>query len=190
MKNLSFIPLLLTISLYFVSLCASQAQQKFNLEGQQEFKVSGTSTVHDWDMVSEGNQRGEAMIKLANGKIEEIRNLIIIIPARSLKSGRSGMDRNAYETLKADDHPEIKFELTSVDEITSDRIMAVGDLTIAGTTHSIPLEVNYVIQGNQLQFSGSKEITFQEFKMEPPRAMLGTIRTGDELAISFVSTFQ
>jgi hypothetical protein len=189
MKNLFCISAFLTISLFYSSIGVGQAQQKFHLEGRQEFKVSGTSTVHDWDMVSEGNQRGEAMIKLANGKIEEIRDLIITIPARSLKSGRSGMDRNAYETLKADDHPEIKFELTSVDEITRDRIMAVGDLTIAGTTRSIPLEVNYVIQGNQLQFSGSKEITFQEFNMEPPKALLGTIRTGDDLTLSFVSTF-
>jgi polyisoprenoid-binding protein YceI len=180
----------LLVAFLVLAVMPAQAQQTFSLSGDQEFKVAGTSTIHDWDMVSKDGQKGNAKIKMENGKITEIQNLKVVLPASTLKSGKNGMDKNAYEALKVKNHPEIQFELTEVLSISDNLIKAKGNLTIAGTTKSVPMDVKYAVNGSGLVFSGSQKIKFTQFNIDPPTAMFNTIKTGDDLTVSFNSTFK
>ncbi|GAA0893517.1 hypothetical protein GCM10009122_31960 [Fulvivirga kasyanovii] len=165
------------------------AQNAYTLTINQEFKVSGTSTLHDWDMVSD-DATGEGQITIENQKITRINSLVVTLPTKSLKSGKGSMDDNAYEALVAKKYPEIQFELIEIETITDQSLQAKGNLTITGTTSLVSLQVDYVITGNTVQFSGSFPITFTQFNIEPPKALLGTIKTGDKLQISFETTFK
>nr|WKN35880.1 YceI family protein [Tunicatimonas sp. TK19036] len=165
------------------------AQNAYTLTINQEFKVSGTSTLHDWDMVSD-DATGEGQITIENQKITRINSLVVTLPTKSLKSGKGSMDDNAYEALVAKEYPEIQFELIEIETITDQSLRAKGNLTIAGTKSLVPLQVDYEITGNTVQFSGSFPITFTQFNIEPPKALLGTIKTGDKLQISFETTFK
>jgi polyisoprenoid-binding protein YceI len=165
------------------------AQNAYTLIINQEFKVSGTSTLHDWDMVSD-DATGEGQITIENQKITRINSLVVTLPTKSLKSGKGSMDDNAYEALVAKKYPEIQFELIEIETITDQSLRAKGNLTIAGTKSLVPLQVDYEITGNTAQFSGSFPITFTQFNIEPPKALLGTIKTGDKLQISFETTFK
>ncbi|WP_143960913.1 YceI family protein [Litoribacter populi] len=165
------------------------AQETLTLNGKSEFKVSGTSTIHDWDMISDNGQKGSAKIKLDNGKIASIETLKVSFPANTLKSGKNGMDKNAYEALNVKKHPEILFELTEVLDISDKVIKAKGNLTIAGKTQNVPMDVNYTVSGNKVNFSGNQNIKFTQFNIDPPTAMFNTIKTGDDLKVSFNTTF-
>lgn len=165
------------------------AQNAYTLTINQEFKVSGTSTLHDWDMVSD-DATGEGQITIENQKITRINSLVVTLPTKSLKSGKGSMDDNAYEALVAKKYPEIQFELIEIETITDQSLRAKGNLIIAGTKSLVSLQVDYVITGNTVQFSGSFPITFTQFNIEPPKALLGTIKTGDKLQISFETTFK
>ncbi|HAZ23748.1 MAG TPA: hypothetical protein DCY95_03015, partial [Algoriphagus sp.] len=66
-------------------------QQLFTIKNSAEVKVSGTSTIHDWDMVTEGPLQGQASINLLSGKLEGIQSLTIKVPVKCLKSGKSSM---------------------------------------------------------------------------------------------------
>lgn len=165
------------------------AQNAYTLTINQEFKVSGTSTLHDWDMVSD-DATGEGQITIENQKITRINSLVVTLPTKSLKSGKGSMDDNAYEALVAKKYPEIQFELIEIETITDQSLRAKGNLTITGTTSLVPLQVDYKITGNTIQFFGSFPITFTQFNIEPPKALLGTIKTGDKLQISFETTFK
>lgn len=166
------------------------AQQNFTLNGNSELKVTGTSTIHDWDMVSTSGQTGKATMQLDNGKIAELKTLQMTMPVSTLKSGRSGMDKNAYEALKSKDNPNIQFELTEVLSITDNTIKAKGNLTVAGTTKNVPMEVNYKVNGNTVEFTGKQDIKFTQFNISPPTAVFNTIKTGDDLTLSFNTTFK
>lgn len=165
------------------------AQNAYTLTINQEFKVSGTSTLHDWDMVSD-DATGEGQITIENQKITRINSLVVTLPTKSLKSGKGSMDDNAYEALVAKKYPKIQFELIEIETITDQSLRAKGNLTIAGTKSLVSLQVDYEITGNTVQFSGSFPITFTQFNIEPPKALLGTIKTGDKLQISFETTFK
>ncbi len=167
----------------------AQAQHNYVPSGLQEIKVSGTSTIHDWDMVSNQGLKGTCQATLENGALVSVQALNLEIPVKSLKSGKSGMDKNAYATLQESTHPFMKFILTEIESIQGSVIKAKGKLTVAGHTEPISLVVNYKTDGSKLSFSGKYDITFSQFKIDPPTAVFNTIKTGDELSLSFNISF-
>lgn len=189
MKNINTkIALMLTL---LASSLASvvHAQQNFSISDVKEMRVSGTSTLHDWDMVAETGVEGQAIINLADKKIESIQSLSLSLNSKALKSGKSSMDKNAYEAIKADDFPKITFELTKVEEMTPSTIKAKGELNIAGNSRDLTMTVNYSVQGSSILFTGKQDITFEQFSLEPPTAVFGTIKTGNELTLSFQAIY-
>lgn len=190
MKTLHQTFQLLTAVMVIMVCGTLHAQQTFTLHDNSELKVTGTSTLHDWDMVSNSGQSGKATMKLEGGKITDLKSLQLTMPVSTLKSGRSGMDKNAYEALKSKDNPNVQFQLTEVLSITDDTIKAKGNLTVAGTTRNVPMVVNYKVNGNAVQFTGKQDIKFTQFDISPPTAVFNTIKTGDDLTLSFNSTFK
>lgn len=160
-------------------------QQVFSISGPQTMKVSGTSTIHDWEMISNSGINGGASLLVENGELKGIESLSIEMPVNSLKSGKNSMDKNAYEALVIEKFPTIRFELTELKEIKGKTVKANGQLTISGKTNLIPMEVAYEIDGNSISFSGTQAITFREFGVDPPTAVFGTIKTGNDLMLHF-----
>lgn len=175
--------------IFFLGLVQAKAQQTFSLSGTPEIQISGTSTIHDWDMVAKDGLEGQATISLENGKIAKVNSLVLEVPVASLKSGKSTMDKNAYEALSVDKFPKIRFQLTEVTEITGDLIRAKGQLTISGKAQIVAMNVKYKMNGNAVQFIGSHPISFSQFSLDPPTAVFNTIKTGNDLNISFNTTF-
>lgn len=182
---LTLVFFLTSFSISFTSL----AQQSYKMNGTTEFSVSGTSTLKDWTMEShKGN--GTAKISVDNGRINSIEKLSVSMRGESLESGTSGMDKNAYKALKADQHPVIRFSLKEVIANRGNRIKIKGNLTIAGVTKSKTFDMNVNNSSNSLRFSGEFDVTFSEFNMTPPTAVWGTIKTGNELTLSFDTQFK
>lgn len=164
------------------------AQAKYRMGTSQEFKVTGTSTLHDWEM--ESNQaKGDGVIAIDGAQIQEINALNISLPAKSLTSGNARMERLAYSSLEADKHPQIRFELTQVRNITASTVLAEGRLTIAGQTRPVTLRANYVVNGSSINFKGTYSIKFSQFEIDPPTALLGAVKTGDDLQLLFDVNF-
>lgn len=167
----------------------AQAQQTYTVSGEQEMKVSGTSTIHDWDMVATDGITGTANMLLENGKLTKISTLTLTFPVKSLKSGKSSMDSNAYKALLEPKNPNIKFEMTELVGITGNTIKTKGKLTIAGDTQIVPITVSYKVSGSTVTFTGTHPIKFTQFKVSPPSAVFNTIKTGDDLTLAFKSNF-
>ena len=175
--------------LLITSNIQTHAQVTYQLHANPELKVSGTSTIHDWDMIS-NSASGMAKVVVENGELMNINSLKVVMPVRSLKSGKGAMDTNAYKALKADKFPEIIFELMDVKQIEWQQVRVKGNLSISGTTREAVLEGRYQIADDKILFSGERTIKFSEFNIDPPTAVFGTIRTGDDLTLSFNITFQ
>ncbi len=178
-----------TIAILIMVWSQAYAQKTYVLASDNQFKLEGTSTIHDWEMVS-SHAEGNTEITLANGKIANIKTLLLNFPVVTLKSGKSAMDNNAYKALDEKQYPQIYFELTEVESIIDQMIKAKGNLTISGNSSMVSLEVNYQLSEDDIWFTGSIPITFTQFKLDPPKALFGTIKTGDDLKISFETIFK
>ena len=133
------------------------AQTSFDLSLPTELNVSGTSTIHDWEMSTHGAS-GQAIITVEDNKVTDIETLEIIMPVRTLKSGKAQMDNNAYKALGETKYPHITFSYIKVVEINEETIKASGNLTIGGKTKLITLTANYRIFENRLVLSGNYAI--------------------------------
>ncbi len=156
--------------------------------------VTGTSTLHGWEMKLTEVQSSFNINKPDESKIE-ISEGQVRFKTENLKSDNSGLNSKAYEALKTDKHPQVTFIQTGklTASIVNKKFKAKvrGNLTIAGTTKAVELDVEGEQLGeNILRIRGEKPMKMTDFGVTPPRAMLGTIRSGDDINIKFDITFQ
>jgi len=188
----SFLVCLLTFQ-----VVEAQVVLKLNLE-KSTMTIDGTSTLHDW--TSKVNQI-EGQIEVADKVVKKLSQgakfdkVVFAAEVKSIESGRGNtMDNRTYEALKGDEHPQVTFTLVdgSLSQIKGNEFTmnAKGDLSIAGVTKPIELEVNgKQIDKETFTFSGSKGIDMTEFSIKPPTAMFGTIETGKDVTIKFDLVF-
>lgn len=163
----------------------SWSQTTWRIDQSSEITVNGTSSLHDW--ISTVNKIvGGADIDLSANKIRNISDLKVIIPVTAIKSGKKGMDKNTYKALKSQEYPEIKYTLTEYTAQPGNKLITNGKLTIAGISKPAPIKVSYVIHTpEKVEFLGEIKFNMTEFNVVPPTALLGSIKTGDEVAIKF-----
>ncbi|MFY0654344.1 MAG: YceI family protein [Cyclobacteriaceae bacterium] len=188
MKRIASIISFVTLVILFSNCSIGYSQNSFELSFQSRLILEGTSTIHDWEMIST-NASGSAIITLENEQITDISKLIINMPVETLKSGKLAMDKNAYKALNSNKYPSITFELIEVVSITDRLIKSKGMLAIAGNKKAVSVEVKYNITTDTIQFTGAIPISFTQFEIDPPKALFGTIKTGDDLEISFETSF-
>lgn len=190
MKHSNLFAQFIFILLFGLSMTQVHAQAKYNAKNTVHLSVAGTSTMHDWEMKANGADCTAALQLDADGNLKDITSMSFSVPAKSLKSGKDGMDKNAYKALKADKNVNISATLKSADVSMKDAknytAKTVISLTIAGKTLDTPLEV-VVKKINDTSFSvkGEKKISMKEFDMQPPSFMLGAVKTGNDVVVSF-----
>lgn len=177
------------ISLFFVASFAQDLKLNTN---DSKVTVDGTSNVHDWTVEA----------KVMNGKMNaqletalKINQLTFSVEVEQLKSGKSGMDKNTYKALNSTKFKTIDFKMTKVQKMTklSDnnyQLELSGDLTIAGTTKTIVLVASAQVQGNKLVLIGKHKLNMTHYGVEPPKALMGTIKTGEEVTVNFKVIYQ
>lgn len=156
--------------------------------------VFGTSNVHDWDVKAE-KKSGAASVAIEDGKLSAINKLTFVVEVESLKSGKSGMDKNTYKALNSDKHKNITFTSTRVNSIAASgsnqyKVDMTGNLVINGTSKQIPLNVIATISGNTVALKGNYTINMNHYKVTPPTALMGTIKTGDTVKVEFEVKYQ
>lgn len=160
-------------------------QDRYAQSGTSTISIDGTSTLHEWTMTSKEGVYDAVFETNSQGIPVRLTSLVVSLPAESLKSGKSAMDKNAYNALKTDVHKQITFQLVS-SKIEGKIIQCAGKLKIAGTTKTVDLEAVYeILPTGALQFKGSEKIVMTDYGVEPPSFMFGSVTTGDEITVSF-----
>jgi len=186
--------LLLTISTFFLFITAN-AQVRYTSTAV-DLTINGTSTLHDWSMTSVRAQCEAVFDLSAAGQIAGVRSISFSTPANALKSEHTAMDNNAYKALKADKDPFISFTATSVNVAPAAggaaTVTVIGKLVIAGTIRDV--QVVTLCQpnaaDNTIAVSGRENISMKDFSIAPPTFMLGTIKTGNDITLSFKLTLR
>jgi len=165
-------------------------QTSYNTEPDKaSMTVSGTSSLHDWESTVEDFSH-TATITVEGNTLSKINQLEFTVVVKSIKSGKRGMDKKTYEALRESDHPTISYILISSIPKTGNTVTSKGELTIAGKKRQIDMEVNYEIYPGIIEFRGELTLKMSDYEISPPTALMGTIKTGDEVTIRFSIPFQ
>lgn len=167
--------------------------QKLTLDNETSFlQVLGTSSLHDWHVQAE-KQSGSLVFSDAD-KLA-ISSLTFSVESESLKSGKSAMDKKTFEALNTKKFKTIEFVLTEVLSANkkSDKrydVAASGNLIINGVKKPITLKFSIEKNDKVYIIEGSHKLLMTTFGIAPPKALLGTIKTGDEIEVKFKSIFK
>lgn len=183
---MKYLSLTILALLFFITIPADAQKANLVETDSSWMTVEGTSTIHDWTAdVNEVN----AAYELDPEAEIPVSNLSFTVPVKSIESGKGGMNRRMYDALKSDDHPRISFTMVGAERTAGDTesvsLEVSGELTIAGVTHTVTLPVEGKRSGSNWIFSGSHSLNMTDYDMEPPTAMLGTIKSGEEVTIAF-----
>ena len=172
----------LTITYIALALAALAASaERFAPATGSVVRVEGTSTVHAWKM------EGAAI----HGFIDsDAPKATVTIPVTSIKSAHAKMDKLMAEALKAKQHPQIRYELIEATLPPNPQVTFVmktrGKLTIAGVTRDLDMEVQGTRSNDgRYVLTGQAPVKMTSFGIKPPVAMMGTIKTGDDVKITF-----
>lgn len=173
-----------------------KAQSTYQLLPESTMQITGTSTIHDWEADVEELNLNVNLGTITEGAIPSsadfIRSLSLTVPVTKIESGKGGMNRKIYDALKEEDHPNIRYQYTGGKVVSSDTtagtftVNATGNLTIAGVTKSVSFPVEgTVTEEGHIRFTGSYGLNMKDYEMDPPTAVFGTIKAGEEVTITF-----
>lgn len=159
------------------------AANRFAAAKGSQIRIEGTSTLHAWKM--EG--------ATIDGEIQELPSdqwtATVTIPVKSIRSEHAKMDKLMAEALKADKNPMVRYELSSakLETQTPTALVAnaVGKLTIAGVTREVAMKIAGAREGTTWILTGEVPVRMTDYGVKPPTAMLGTIKTGNDVKVTF-----
>ena len=118
----------------------------------------------------------------------------VTIEAASIETGVADRDNHlrSAEFLNAEAFPELRFQSKRVESAGKNALRVVGDLTIAGVTREVPLEVSYGGRakdpwGNErVLFSAETTINREDFGLKWNQLLeAGGVLVGEKVALEF-----
>ena len=173
------------------------AQARMSVQPDSKVTIAGNSNVHAWSCKSSEFQ---ASIELDSAYqtrpmtdlAKPIKRVAVSVPVKSLKCGNGKMDQNMYKALRAAEFPDIRYVLTTYEVdaglTTRDGFTAksFGELTVAGKTLPVEIPITALrAEGGSMSGEGTLKLLMTDFGIKPPVALLGTLRTRNEIQISF-----
>jgi polyisoprenoid-binding protein YceI len=168
---------------------------RLELRPESELSFEGTSTLHAFHCRTNKLQATmQVDPSYTDARLSELHSPLkiveVVIPVKSLTCGNKGLEENMFKTLKADQYPEIRYELTTYEirALNDDgfTVQAVGKLKIAGKESTIDMKINAErLAGGNAKASGTQELLMTDFGIKPPVFMLGALRTGNKVVVTF-----
>jgi hypothetical protein len=189
-----FYCLLLSIAVSLLCPISSNAQGGYHSK-TMIVTINGTSNLHDWEMKGSNGTSDATFILDKAGKLTAITKLNFIMAVKGLKSEHTGMDNNTYKALKESKNPNMTFVLISatITQTSENNYLlnCHGNLVIAGKTNVTDIKAAGVYNPADRSFmiSGVKKMKMTDYGVTPPKALFGTIRTGNDITIGYTVKF-
>ncbi|MBI4375051.1 MAG: YceI family protein [Elusimicrobia bacterium] len=171
------------------AFAAAVAAQGIAFSTDSRLWLEGDSTLHAFK--SEATQIHALGAASAAGASEllkpgAVKSLKVEVPVDGLRSGDRKLDKNMKEALKGGQYPRIIYEMTRYEVAPAPQghgITVQGFLSVAGSSRPVTLEAVALVQGSRLRVTGSEPVKMTDHGIKPPKMMLGSIKTKDEVIV-------
>lgn len=160
---------------------------------ESNITIEGTSSLHDWE---EKVEKFDVVMQLQSpgADIESIGSVRFSARSGAVVSDNSLMTGKTHDALQVEKYPEILFRSTEAVPLevkgSSFKGSMVGELVLNGVTRKVVIGFSGSFTGDKIIVSGSRTLKMSEYNIKPPTAMLGTLKTGDEVTILFNLKFR
>lgn len=192
MKRLSYIAMkrpqytfTILLALAMVAFSFPGGQTQLMITDASRMWIDGTSTIHDWTC-SVGEVDGSITLDAARG---EVSKAVVTVPSASIDCDNGTMNKKMSKALDIRSHPAIRYTLTNAD-VAKDgnklRVEALGTLELAGAKKDVAASlVGEPGADGSFRFTGTLPVKMSDFGIAPPTAMLGTLKSGNDVTVRF-----
>ncbi len=170
-----------------------QSDPSFHIDPSSRLEIHGSSNVNEFIctcrqtfyklpfQIVGGHQPGRTIWMFQNTQLR--------LQTQLFDCGNKVMNKDFYNALKSKTHPTMWIELETIDEVRQVNMswttfMTQTRITIAGTRRSVPIHARVRrVSSNQLQIQAEKALKMTDFGITPPTALMGMIKTNDEITI-------
>ncbi|HEY8895390.1 MAG TPA: YceI family protein [Niastella sp.] len=189
MKTSSRIPVFFFLFLTF-TLSIAHAQTKYQSIGGVKLVILGTSNVHDWDMKSDQGYCSSLFHVTNAGALHGVSYINFTVPAESLKSFNTYMDKNAYKALNTEKYSSISFTASSIHikphGVSGYLLTAKGKLTISGVTKDVVVTASGSLKADKsISYTGSFKLKMTDYNVDPPAIMQGAVKSDEVVTVKF-----
>jgi hypothetical protein len=154
--------------------------------------LEGDSNLHEW--------KCEATQFLPELRVERpapgapptsVDRALLDVPVGKIECGNGKMNDNLRKALKAAQFPSISFVVTGAEFFDTGvkgelELLAKGNLYVAGNGQNLQFQVSGTDTGDgALLVRGQLTIKMTDFGIQPPTAMMGLLKTKNEVVIRF-----
>ncbi len=171
------------LALIFAGLLLAAPSTTLRFDSSGSIEVLGSSNVRSWSCTTE--QFAGTMEAILDGQVlASVTGVDLTMSVNSLDCGQRQLTTKVRETL-AKGSNLIRFSLDSA-EVSGNQIHAQGTLTAAGGTRPTEIIATATPSADgQLRLTGEVEFRMTDFGIDPPTAMLGSLRAHDEVTVTF-----
>ena len=180
MKKLTYISLIIGLML----ICAiAKAQVMYGVMEESFLKIEGSTNLGKFYCL--GTQFSDTIYLKKSHSFSELH-----IPVKKFGCQNIIMTTEFRKTLKYKQYPNIQVLISSIDRFPDNskaiETTARINITLASITKSyyIPVIISSPSPG-MLSLAGRHQLSFTEFKLEPPKFMGGSVKTNNELEVEF-----
>ncbi|MCC5850123.1 MAG: YceI family protein [Verrucomicrobia bacterium] len=207
---MKYIPLFSLLALFLLTQPLTNARaESWFLPSEtvpSRIQVDGTSNVRDWDVATEDVQGRLHLSKdgfwTDTGlDVEHLPlsadaglSFVVEIPASSVKSDNRRFNSNLHDYMNVEKHKQIRFAFKSLEVKAEEKedadpnqieTQVTGELSLAGVTQTITFPVTWIRKDQTLVLKGEVAFKMSLFDIDPPRMMMGALRTADEVQVAF-----
>lgn len=157
-------------------------------QNPQSIHVTGSSSLHEWELtfnavncIAHTTQRKDSI------QFDQVK---INVDATTIESDNDIMTRKAQDALLVKKHAAITFtsNITQGFKINQHSVSGkiMGTLSIAGHSQEVEIPFQCTFSNTELiKITGHKALKMSDFNISPPTAMLGALKTGNDIEITF-----
>jgi hypothetical protein len=182
--------LILTISLVSFSIPADQKSVNgWIIEKNSSMSIEGSSNINEFtcDLREYLNQDTLRYTKDEKTKKLMFQNSVLNIEISKFDCHQKYITADFRKILKSEKNPCLKVKFISLDEVAvGGSVKGVVEIEIAGQIKR--MDISYSVQQYgyaQLQLIGSKLMHFSDFKLTPPKKLMGLIHINENIKVNF-----
>ena len=168
----------------------STRQASYTVSAESKMWVEGTSSLHDWTCYAT-EIVGSIELDASENSVPMVSRAQLTVPIEKMDCNNGTMDGKLKKALKAKENPDLLFELDGVTVPTaapadSFEVATAGYMMIAGMTRQIEISQFMTRKDDgTVVFRGSFPISMKDYSVKPPSALLGTIKTGNDVTVFY-----
>lgn len=189
------------VALIAIGTAAAKAQETTRVSVTPDSKlwIDGTSNLHSWTCNATSLEASIEVDPIAASKLDvaapkALKRVQVQVPVKAIKCGHGGMDDNLYKALKADGSPNISYILATFEAVPGDEadtftLHTAGTLSVAGVENKITMDVTATrLPDGSVRATGVVPIKMTDYGVQPPTAIFGRLKTGNEVKVNFELT--